>query len=126
MGSMTRFEGHQQSIKKPAEVIYSFLSDFNNFQKAIPQDKVQNWQATSDTCSFTVPGVGEMAMQIAEKQEFKLIKIENQSGAKNEFMLWFQLKSISNEDTRIKITFDVQLNAMMKMVAKKPLQKFIF
>ena len=66
-----------------------------------------------------------MAMQMVERKEFSLIKIENQSGAKNEFKLWLQLKQINEADTRMKITFDVQLNAMLKMVAKKPLQSFV-
>ncbi|MEA3446229.1 MAG: SRPBCC family protein [Bacteroidota bacterium] len=122
---MTRFEGHQRKINKPAETVFSFISDFNNFQDTIPQDKIQNWQATADTCSFTVAGVGEMAMQIVEKKPFNLIKIENQAKAKNEFMLWVQLKQIDEQDTRLKITFDVRLNAMLKMMAKKPLQNFI-
>ena len=123
--NMTRFEGHQRKINKPAEVIYTFLSDFNNFQAAIPQDKVSNWQATTDNCSFEVAGIGEMAMQMVEKNPHSLIKIENQSGAKNEFKLWIQLKQVDESDTRIKVTFDVQLNAMLKMVAKKPLQTFV-
>jgi carbon monoxide dehydrogenase subunit G len=122
---MTRFESHQRKINKSAEVIFSFLSDFNNFQSAIPQDKVSNWESTTDTCSFEVSGVGEMAMHIVEKKEFSLIKIENQTNAKNEFKLWVQLKQMDEQDTRIKLTFDVQLNAMVKMVAKKPLQNFI-
>ncbi len=122
---MTRFEGHQRKINKPAEQIFSFLSDFNNFESAIPKDKVNNWQSTEDTCSFSVPGVGNMAMQIVEKVPFKLIKIQNQASASNEFKLWIQLKQIDDFDTRIKITFEVQLNAMLKMVAKKPLQNFI-
>lgn len=123
--SMTRFESHQRKIEKPAEAIFTFLSDFNNFKTAIPQDKISNWQSTTETCSFEVPGVGEMAMQMVEKKPFSLIKIENQANSKNEFKLWVQLKPVDDLDTRIKLTFDVQLNAMLKMVAKKPLQSFI-
>jgi len=121
---MTRFESHQRRINKPAENIYSFLSDFNNFKQAIPAGKVEDWISDSDTCSFSVKGVGKVSLKIAERVPHKLIKIVNDADTKHEFKLWFQLKQIETT-THIKITMDVKLNAMIKMVAKKPLQNFV-
>ena len=122
---MTRFESHQRKINKPAEVIFNFISDFNNFQQAIPADKVEDWVSDSDSCSFSVKGIGKVALRIEERTPFKLIKIVNDTDTKHEFKLWFQIKQINPADTRIKITLDVKLSAMVKMVAKKPLQNFI-
>ncbi len=122
---MTRFESHQRKINKPAEVIFTFLSDFNNFRQAIPADKVEDWISDSDTCSFSVKGVGKVALRMMERTPYKLIKIVNDKGTKHEFKVWFQLKQIDASDTRIRIILDAKLPAMVKMVAKKPLQKFV-
>ena len=122
---MTRFEGHQRKINKPAEVVYNFLSNFNNFQQAIPADKIENWQSDEDSCFFTLKGIGDMALVMDEKKPYSIIKIKNAEESKYEFMFWVQLKQLDDMDTRLKLTFDVKLNAMIKMVAKKPLQDFI-
>ena len=121
---MTRFESHQRKIEKPAEGIYTFLSDFNNFQQAIPAGKVEDWVSDSDTCSFSVSGVGKVSLKMEEKVPYKLIKIVNDTETKHEFKLWLQLKQIGTA-THIKLTLDAKLNAMIKMVAKKPLQNFV-
>ncbi len=122
---MTRFEGHQRSINKPAELVYNYLSDFNNFEHSIPKDQVENWQSTQDSCSFNLKGIGEVAMEIVERQPNKLVKLSNAGSSKFSFNFWIQLKQTGPDDTRLKLTMDVELNAMMKMVAKKPLTKFI-
>lgn len=121
---MTRFESHQRKIDKPAESIYTFLSDFNNFQQAIPAGKVEDWVSDNDTCSFSVKGVGKVSLRMAERIPYKLIKIVNDIDTKHEFKLWLQLKQIESI-THVKLTLDVKLNAMIKMVAKKPLQNFV-
>ncbi len=121
---MTRFESHQRIIDKPAESIYAFLSDFNNFKQAIPAGKVEDWVSDADTCSFSVKGVGKVSLKIAERIPYKLIKIVNDTDTKHEFKLWLQLKQIESI-THVKLTLDVKLNAMIKMVAKKPLQNFV-
>ena len=122
---MTRFEGHQRQINKPAEVIFNFLSNFNNFQHSIPPDKIENWVSDEDSCSFSLKGIGQMSLAIEEKQPFKLIKIKNAQESKYEFKFWIQLKQLEDFDTRIKLTFEVNLNPMIKLMAKKPLQEFI-
>ena len=122
---MTRFEGHQKQINKPAEVIFNYLSNFNNFENSIPADKIENWQSNEDSCSFSLKGIGDIALIIDEKQPFNLVKVVNAHDSKHEFKFWIQLNEIGDNDTRMKLTFDVKLNAMMKMVAKKPIQEFI-
>ena len=122
---MTRFEGHQKRINKSAEQVYTYLSDFNNFEHSVPKEHVENWQSTEDSCSFSLKGIGEVAMEIVERKPFKLIKLTNVKDSKFNFNFWIQLKEIAPDDTHRKLTMNVELNAMMKMVAKKPLNKFI-
>ena len=40
--------------------LFDFLSDFKNFQTILPEDKVENFQFTSEECSFNIKGITPM------------------------------------------------------------------
>jgi len=122
---MFTIESRIGKIENKDEVIFEFLSDFKNFDHLIPQDKVENWEASEDTCKFNISGIGEVGLKIIEKEPFTVIKYAGDNLAKVEFNLWIQLKQIEEMDTRVKITFKADLNPMLTMVAKKPLQEFV-
>lgn len=118
---MKRFESRQVQIKRPAGMIYGVLSDFTNFTPIVA-DKVEDWQATPDTCSFKAKGFG-MALRIVEKEPDKLVKITADEGAPLDFTFWLQLVGVSPEDTRMRIVLDAKLNAMMNMMIGGKLQE---
>ncbi len=120
-----RLESKIGKINQKDERIYTFLTDFNNFKDLIPQDKVQNWQSDENSCRFTVNPIGETGIQIIEKEPFKLIKLKGIEESKFDFTFWIQLKQMEESDTRIKLTLEANLNPMLQMMAKKPLQEFL-
>jgi carbon monoxide dehydrogenase subunit G len=120
-----KIESRTGKMENADSRIYSFLSDFRNFSQMIPADKVKNWTATEDTCSFSVDGLGNTGLRIVEKEPYKLVKITGQEGAPFDFAFYIQLKSIDVLDTRIKLTIQADVNPMIKMMAEKPLQKFL-
>jgi carbon monoxide dehydrogenase subunit G len=121
----TKIESKIGKINGSAERAFNFLSNFNNFSRLVPPEKVKNWKATEDTCHFTVDGVGNAGLQIIEKEPYSLIKISGEKGSKINFTFWIQLKEPELNDTRIKLTIKADLNPMLKMMASKPLQNFV-
>jgi carbon monoxide dehydrogenase subunit G len=107
------------------EKIYNFLTDFNNFKNLIPEGKVKNWQSDETSCRFTIDFIGETGVKILEKEPFKLIKLANIDESKYNFFFWVQLKKIDTSSTNIKLTMEANINAMMEMMAKKPLKEFL-
>ena len=105
--------------------IYHFLADFNNFNSLISQDRMKNWSATRDTCRFTLDGLGDIGMKIIEREPYKLIKVTGDETSKFSFFFWIQLKKMAEMNTRIKLTIHAEINPMVQMMAKKPLQKFL-
>lgn len=120
-----RLESKIGKIASPEERVYNFLTDFNNFKDLIPEDKLQNWQADEDSCRFTINPIGETGVKIIKKEPFKLIKLTGIEESKFDFTLWVQLKQKEEKDTRIKLTLEAELNPMLQMMAKKPLQEFL-
>ncbi len=120
---MENIESKQGIINSDSESVFKFLSDLRNLDSIIPADKVQNWSSTEDTCSFTIAQAGDMNLRITQREANHLIKVEPEGKSPLSFSFYIQLKEISESDTRIKLTFRSDMNPMMKMMLKSPLQK---
>jgi carbon monoxide dehydrogenase subunit G len=119
------FESKIGKVSMPSERIYNFISDFNNLKDYVPADKISNWQSSSDACTFTVSGMGSVALKIVEKTPFNLVKIAGDGLANYQFNLWVQIKEAAESDSRVKVTLKTDINPMMKMMVSKPIQKFL-
>jgi len=120
-----KLESKIGKIETTDERIYTFLTNFDNFKHLIPPDKVRNWQSDELSCRFTIDPIGETGIRIVEKEPFKLIKLTSLEESKLNFYFWVQLKMPAEHDTRIKLTLEADLNPMLQMVAKNPLQEFL-
>ena len=119
---LEKYESKQQQIFKPAARIFPFISRFDMLTPAL-QDKVEEWSATEDTCSFKVKGF-TVALRIVERVENKHIKISGDEGAgvPVDFYLWIQLHEVSECDTRIRMVLHAELNMMMRMMIGSKIQ----
>lgn len=113
---LEKYTSKQQQILKPAVRIYPFISRFDLLTPAL-QDKVDEWSATEDTCSFKVKGFN-VALRIVERVENKHIKIaaDDQNGVPVDFSFWIQLQEAADNDTRIRMVLHAELNTMMRMM----------
>ena len=119
---LEKYESKQQQIFKPAARIFPFISRFDMLTPAL-QDKVEEWSATEDTCSFKVKGF-TVALRIVERVENKHIKISGDEGAgvPVDFSFWIQLHEVSESDTRIRRVLHAELNMMMRMMIGSKIQ----
>ncbi len=120
-----KIESKIGKIPNSSETIFTFISNFNNFENFVPTDKVSDFESTGESCSFSVPGMGTAGLKIIEKEPNKLIKISNDEKTSINFYLWIQLKEVAEQDTRIKITMKPDVNPMMLAMIKNPLKKFV-
>lgn len=140
--SETKIVSDVFKITSPIDDVYSFLSDFNrigmminmakqvgmgnnNEQLAKITEKIEDVRFTDDSCFVTVKGMGELVVKIVEKEQPKLIKLGGDGSIPFEFNLWIQLLDNGPYDTRMKITFQAELNMVMKMMLKGKLEKGI-
>lgn len=106
------------------EAIYAFLTDLRNFSGLVPADKIKDWAAGEDHCSFRIDPVGSIGMKILEKEPYKLVKIiSDPERSSQKFMLWLQIKAVEEGDTRLKITIEPDMNRMMLSMIKGQIQK---
>lgn len=119
---MEKYESKQQQINHPASLIFPIISRMDFLTPAM-QDKVEEWQATPDTCSFKVKGF-KVSLRIADKVENKHVKIvADEGGLPIDFTFWIQLHEVSSNDTRVRMVLHAELNMMMKMMVGSKLQE---
>lgn len=123
---MAKVESKEVEINSSAEKIFNFLSDFTNFSLLVP-DKVENWKATKEKCSFKVTGLTDFGMEISKKTPFTSIVIVNDKDISSPFPFTFnwEFDSINDSKTKVRSFFNLDINPMMSMMVKKPLQNFM-
>lgn len=121
---MTTVTSNKKQITASAETIFAFLSDFNNLEELMPS-KVVNWSSTLTSCAFTIEGMAHLNMAFGKNIENE--KIEMISKGKNPFDYDLSTNITKVDDTKceVNIVFNADMNAMMAMMAKKPLQNFV-
>ncbi len=106
--------------------IYAFIADFRNFQNIIPRERVSDWEADEDSCSFKIDPVGKIGMKVIEKEVNKLIKVSSDPTiSQYNFTMWIQIKGLEQDDSRIKITIEPEVNKMLLPMVKAPLKQFV-
>ena len=121
---LEKYQSKQQQVLKNVNRIYPFITRFDMLTPAL-QDKVEEWQANEDTCSFKVKGF-TVALRIVERVENKHIRItadEEKGGAPIDFSFWIQLHEVSENDTRMRLVLHADLNMMMRMMIGGKLQE---
>ena len=78
----------------------------------------------SDTFIFSLKGMPAIKLVIGEKKVPSLITL-NSSESKISFSLKAELKKIDDDNCTFSIEFNGDLNPMIKMMVKTPLQSFI-
>ena len=140
--SVTKISSDIFKISSPIKDVYALLSDFSRIgrlvevakQMGMPEgvpdvqkmsDKIEGYRFTEDACHVTLKGMGEMSIKIVEREEPKLIKLGSDGSLPLAFNLWIQLLENAPYDTRMKITFQGEMNMMLKMLLKGKLEKGI-
>ncbi len=118
---MQKYESKQHQILLPAEQIYTVISRFDSLTPAVG-DKVEEWQADEDRCSFKAKGF-TIKLRFDERVSPKHVKIVgDEGGVPIDFSFWIQLQSVSAYDTRFRLVLHAELNMMMKMMIGGKLQ----
>lgn len=118
-----RIESEKSEINKPISEVFSFLSNFNNFQKLMPP-QVVDWQSTEDECSFKISGMATIGMKIIDKIPNTTLKISSHGKVPFAFTLNVTLTEVAPAQTSGQLIFEADINPMLKMMVEKPLRNF--
>lgn len=112
--------GEKISVNSNVKEIESFLLDSTNYEFLLPMDKVSNFKADNDSCSFKVQG-GITISLIQDGREDGKIFLKSGDKSPFPFKLTIHLNKLEEELTEGYIEFDGEVNAFLKMMVEKPL-----
>ncbi len=117
------FSSDWKSINSSKEDVFAFLSNLQNLGTLMP-DQVVNWKADTDQCSFTIQGMTDLNLIVSERTAFETIRLI--PTGKSPFP--FRLSSFIREQDavcEVNILIEADLNPMLAMMAKRPLQNLV-
>jgi len=107
--------------KASIQEVFSFLRDVSNLYHLLPLDKIKDWEASSEYCSFKVQGGIIIPMEfLSDNQPNQLVL---KSGVKSPFPFTLTVNLNQVEDlTEGQLIFDAKVSKMIQLVAEKPLR----
>jgi carbon monoxide dehydrogenase subunit G len=112
-------KSNQVSVNASKEQIISFLSNAENLRIILPQDKISDFQATTESCYFKVQGGITISLVQNGNDENKLYL---KSGEKTPFPFNLTVHLTDNGSlTDGYIQFEGEVNTFLKMMVEKPL-----
>ena len=111
-------------LDKSAENTFNFLSDVKNFKSLMP-DNISKFEVLGeDKFLFALKGMPEIVLKKKEVTPHSKIVL-GAAGGKLDFSLIADITEIEATKTEVQLTFEGEFNAMMAMMIKGPINKFI-
>lgn len=117
-------ESKKVTVQKSQQELYDFLTQVENYEQIMPESKEKFEVRSNDTFSFALKGMPEIELKIIETREPNMIVLGSTSD-KLDFSLDVIIDSAGANQSEAQLFFHGKFNAMMGMMVKGPLKKFI-
>jgi hypothetical protein len=117
-------ESPKVTLEKTSQYMFDALCDVRNFEKLMPENIAKFEVIGDDAFIFGLKGMPEIKLKMKEKVPTNKIVLGAASD-KLPFTLTANIDSISENSCDVKLDFEGEFNAMMAMMIKGPITKFL-
>jgi len=111
-------------IDKSAQDTFNFLNNVENFKSLMPENISKFEVLDQDKFLFALKGMPEIVLKRKEVTEPSQIVL-GAAGGKLDFSLIANIQEIEANKSEVQLAFSGEFNAMMAMMIKGPISKFI-
>lgn len=112
------------AVEKPAQYLFESLTDVRNFEKLMP-DSIAKFEVTGDdSFIFGLKGMPEIKLKLKGQTPPNQV-ILGAASDKLPFTLIANIDSVSDNSSDVQLDFEGEFNAMMAMMIKGPISKFL-
>ncbi len=112
------------SVAKPASYMFEKLSQVSEYEKLMP-DTISKFEVLSDDAFiFALKGMPEIKLKMKQTEPVNRVVLGAASD-KLPFTLEAKIEETSAESSQVQLFFSGEFNAMMAMMIKGPIGKFI-
>jgi carbon monoxide dehydrogenase subunit G len=115
-------ESNKVLVKKSKKEVINFLTKVENFEQLMP-DETKFEVLGDDIFLFALKGMPEIKLKLKEQTENQVVL--GAASDKLPFTLTADLEEVNTEETEAQLKFEGQFNAMMAMMVKGPITKFV-
>ena len=117
-------ESPKVTVEKSAEYLFNAMTDVKNFEKLMPENIAKFEVLDENAFIFGLKGMPEIKLKMMEKVAPNKIVLGAASD-KLPFTLTANINGVSENSSEVKLDFEGEFNAMMAMMIKGPISKFI-
>lgn len=117
-------ESPKVTVQKSAQDLFDLLTDVKNFEKLMPDNIAKFEVIGEDAFIFGLKGMPEIKLKMKDKVAPNKIVLGAASD-KLPFTLVSNIESVSDASSAVQLQFEGEFNAMMAMMIKGPISKFI-
>jgi len=117
-------ESPKITLEKSAQEVYEFLAQLSNFESLMPENTDKFELINENRFLFSLKGMPEIVLEKKTQTPYSQL-ILGAASEKLPFSLKAELITLSEESTEVQLIFDGEFNAMMAMMVKGPLTKFL-
>ncbi len=110
-------------VQKDDKTIFDFLIKVENFKQLMPEN-TDKFEANEDSFLFALKGMPDIRLKLQEKNANSSIILAS-TNDKFPFTLKGNIVKLDEFSSEVQLFFDGKFNAMMAMMIKNPIQKFI-
>lgn len=119
-----KLESPKTTIDKSPQETFDFLSDVKNFEKLMPENISKFEILDTDKFLFALKGMPEIVLKKTEAIAPNKIVL-GAAGGKLDFSLTANITEPAPNQSEVELIFEGEFNAMMAMMIKGPIGKFI-
>lgn len=117
-------ESPRVNVEKSAQELFESLCDVQNFEKLMPDNIAKFEVLTPESFIFGLKGMPEIQLKMKEKIAPNKV-ILGAASDKLPFTLEADIIAVSENSSSVQLLFQGEFNAMMGMMIKGPIGKFI-
>jgi len=117
-------EAQERNISKSDREVFEFLTDLRNFEALMPENIDKFEILDENTFKFALKGMPEIVLRLKEQQPHQKVVLGAASD-KLPFTLTADIRALGENESQVALSFEGQFNAMMAMMVKSPITKFM-
>lgn len=111
-------------VNKPAGQVFDFLSDYNNYEKLMPEQVIK-WESDERSGRFTIKDMSELGMRIEDAKPGEYVLLHSDGKVPFDFTLKVIIEEKGENLTDVFIEFAGKMSTMIAMMAKRPLTNLV-
>jgi hypothetical protein len=122
--SALNYHNPPRPTRSSSIALFELLSDFKNFPKVLPSDKISDFKLFDEGCSFNIQGIASLKVVFEKKIPHSEIVYHITGPAKTDVHLQVLFATHDGKNTS-EIHLAAHLNPFLKAMAEKPLKTLV-